>query len=180
MNNIITESNYKLLDIVNTHIDDYAYHTNQLVSVLGLHEVFTQDVVGIQLVRTDEEETVSVVINEYIENYKNSDKSYKEIVADSNEYINDLLLKLNDSFIAELELFEEDEKGKTTRLADQYIQDLFENPGQLIEIIDHTDDKYDNEKLLTRVKLRLLNEHDNISIFEKDGALSVKPFKATK
>lgn len=181
--NIITEANYELIDIINTHIDDYAYHTNQPSSTLELHEVVTKDTVGISLTRINEGETVSMIVNDYVENYLTSDKSYKEIVADANDYIEDILIKLNNIFVDELNSIEDSKEealGKTTRLADYYVQEMFNNPGQLIEIVDHTEDKYDNEKLLTKVKLRLLNEHDNISIFEKDGSLSVKPFKATQ
>ena len=64
-------------------------------------------------------------------------------------------------------------KGKTTQLADLYVQLLFNNPGKFIEIIDHVDTDRTNDMLLTKIKLRLLNEHTGIAIYQEGNSLKV-------
>jgi hypothetical protein len=63
--------------------------------------------------------------------------------------------------------------GITTRLADSYVQYLFSNPNTWIEVKDNPSSSQNNSQLLTRVKLRLINEHKDLRINERDGQLMV-------
>lgn len=50
--------------------------------------------------------------------------------------------------------------GRTTRLADQYIQDLFNNPGKWIVLCDHADGKVSH--LSNVINKRLALEHPGL------------------
>lgn len=59
------------------------------------------------------------------------------------------------------------QKGRTTRLVDKYIQELFENNGEWITIMDHTDLPTENEyrlrmakQLFDKIIKRLKFEHN--------------------
>lgn len=52
--------------------------------------------------------------------------------------------------------------GRTTRLVDYYIQELFNNPNSEIEIIDHTNNQQSNVHLTQMILRRLDNEHPGI------------------
>lgn len=63
--------------------------------------------------------------------------------------------------------------GTTTKLSNYYIEKLFQNPNKWVEISDIPSTYKLNLQLLTRVKLRLLNEHWGIKIKEKDNYLMI-------
>lgn len=52
--------------------------------------------------------------------------------------------------------------GKTTRLVDAYIQDLFQNNDEFLIIKDHTNYADNNRDLLNRITLRLRQEFPHI------------------
>lgn len=54
--------------------------------------------------------------------------------------------------------------GRTTRLADYYIQELFNNPNKEIEIIDHTNDQQSNIHLTQRILHRIFDEFRGVKI----------------
>ena len=54
--------------------------------------------------------------------------------------------------------------GRTTRLVDYYIQKLFNNPNEEVEIIDHTNTQQSNTHLTQLVLQRMYNEHRQIKI----------------
>ena len=59
-----------------------------------------------------------------------------------------------------------DEKatGRTTKLADYYIQELFNNPNKEIEITDHTDTQQSNVHLTQIILRRVYEEHRGVKI----------------
>lgn len=62
--------------------------------------------------------------------------------------------------------------GRTTRLVDKYIQDLFNCPGEWINIHDHAEwhvGRKATELLMSRIATRMLSEH-GISIERKCGS----------
>lgn len=63
--------------------------------------------------------------------------------------------------------------GKSTRLADQYIQDLFNN-GE-VEVIDHTGNKESSEFLFKKVvrRLELEHRHVNLKLIPKKGIIKL-------
>ena len=54
--------------------------------------------------------------------------------------------------------------GRTTRLVDYYIQELFNHPNEEIEIIDHTNTQQSNTHLTQLILQRMYNEHRQIKI----------------
>ena len=54
--------------------------------------------------------------------------------------------------------------GRTTRLVDYYIQKLFNNPNEEIEIIDHYNIQQSNTHLTQMILRRMYNEHRQIKI----------------
>ena len=54
--------------------------------------------------------------------------------------------------------------GRTTRLVDFYIQELFNNKNTEIKIKDHTDDRRSNNYLMYKVLNRLENEHKVVKV----------------
>ena len=54
--------------------------------------------------------------------------------------------------------------GRTTRLVDYYIQELFNHPNEEVEIIDHTNTQQSNTHLTQLVLQRMYNEHRQIKI----------------
>lgn len=54
--------------------------------------------------------------------------------------------------------------GRTTRLVDYYIQELFNNPNKDIEIIDHCDTIKNNIHLTQRILHRIFEEFKGIKI----------------
>lgn len=54
--------------------------------------------------------------------------------------------------------------GRTTRLADYYVQQLLNNPNKEIEIIDHWDNIKAHIQLTTTILHRLFDEHKGIKI----------------
>ena len=54
--------------------------------------------------------------------------------------------------------------GRTTRLVDYYIQELFNNPNEEVEIIDHTNTQQSNIHLTQLILQRVYNEHRPIKI----------------
>ena len=54
--------------------------------------------------------------------------------------------------------------GRTTRLVDYYIQELFNNPNSEIEIIDHTNIQQSNIHLTQMILRRMYEEHRNAKI----------------
>ena len=81
--------------------------------------------------------------------------------------------------------------GRTTRLIDSYIQDLFNNIGESVKVEDHTLCRCGNKNLAYRIKERLDREHGvkNLGISESGqvfylrlpwGAKKGKPFFYTE
>ena len=54
--------------------------------------------------------------------------------------------------------------GRTTRLVDYYIQELFNNSNKEIEIIDHTNNQQSNIHLTQMILQRFYNEHKGVKI----------------
>ena len=54
--------------------------------------------------------------------------------------------------------------GRTTRLVDYYIQKLFNNPNEEIEIIDHYNIQQSNSHLTQMILRRLYEEHRGVKI----------------
>ena len=54
--------------------------------------------------------------------------------------------------------------GRTTRLVDYYIQELFKHPNEEVEIIDHINTQQSNIHLTQLVLQRMYNEHRQIKI----------------
>ena len=54
--------------------------------------------------------------------------------------------------------------GRTTRLVDYYIQELFNHPNEEVEIIDHTNTRQSNTHLTQLILQRMYNEHRQIKI----------------
>ena len=54
--------------------------------------------------------------------------------------------------------------GRTTRLVDYYIQELFNHPNEEVEIIDHTNTQQSNTHLTQLILQRMYNEHRQIKI----------------
>ena len=54
--------------------------------------------------------------------------------------------------------------GRTTRLVDHYIQELFNNPNKEIEIIDHTNTQQSNIHLTQMILRRTYEEHRGVKI----------------
>ena len=54
--------------------------------------------------------------------------------------------------------------GRTTRLVDYYIQELFNNPNKEIEIIDHHNTQQSNIHLTQMILQRFYNEHKGVKI----------------
>lgn len=50
--------------------------------------------------------------------------------------------------------------GKTTRLADKYIQKIFAHPNRPIKITDHSNSTYDNMALMRLIMNRVNTEHN--------------------
>lgn len=67
--------------------------------------------------------------------------------------------------------------GNTTRLADYYIQKLFNNIGDFIKIEDHHCSLTVDESLVERIKQRLFNEHSGISIEVKGTKIKINDRK---
>lgn len=53
----------------------------------------------------------------------------------------------------------ETKTGRSTRLADYYIQEIFSKPNEAVEIIDHENTKESNMQLTRRIIRRILEEH---------------------
>lgn len=70
--------------------------------------------------------------------------------------------------------------GRTTRLADDYIQDLFDNIGEKFVIKDHRDDFNSNLHLCNIITSRLSSEHPNVYIKKENnkGELSLTLLKS--
>jgi Lhr-like helicase len=70
--------------------------------------------------------------------------------------------------------------GRTTRLVDKYIQDLFNNPGEWVRVYDHWPKKNAASELARKIKKRMAVEH-NLEVVTKsipDGfALKIKNYK---
>lgn len=49
--------------------------------------------------------------------------------------------------------------GRTTRIVDYYVQQLFEHPKEWIDIHDHFETKAADQNVLTRLVARMQNEH---------------------
>lgn len=58
--------------------------------------------------------------------------------------------------------------GKTTRLIDYYIQELYNNPNSPIKIIDHCDHPQSSKYLIKAILRRLNSEHYNDK-FKQEG-----------
>ena len=54
--------------------------------------------------------------------------------------------------------------GRTTRLVDYYIQELFNNPNSEIEIIDHHNTQQSNIHLTQMILRRMYEEHRGVKI----------------
>ena len=54
--------------------------------------------------------------------------------------------------------------GRTTRLIDYYIQELFNNPNSEIEIIDHNNTRQSNIHLTQMILKRMYEEHRGVKI----------------
>jgi len=54
--------------------------------------------------------------------------------------------------------------GRTTRLVDYYIQELFNNPNKEIEIIDHYNMQQSNIHLTQMILRRMYEEHRGVKI----------------
>lgn len=54
--------------------------------------------------------------------------------------------------------------GRTTRLIDYYIQELFNNPNKEINIIDHTDNQQSNSYLTQMILRRFYVEHPFVKV----------------
>ena len=54
--------------------------------------------------------------------------------------------------------------GRTTRLVDHYIQELFNNPNKEIEIIDHNNTRQSNIHLTQMILKRIYEEHRGVKI----------------
>jgi RNase H-fold protein (predicted Holliday junction resolvase) len=66
-------------------------------------------------------------------------------------------------------IFMNRKSGKTTRLVDYYIQELFNNLGNPVEIIDEDDN---HKELLRKILLRLKHEH-HVNIRVTDNTLTI-------
>lgn len=51
-------------------------------------------------------------------------------------------------------------RGRTTRLVDSYIQDIYEHQGEWVEIEDHNSTPQDNRIVLNRIIARMELEHN--------------------
>lgn len=61
--------------------------------------------------------------------------------------------------------------GRSTRLVDKYIQDLFNRCGEWVEIFDHFRGRQASERLVRLIQRRLMNEHgitNNALEFDRD------------
>lgn len=54
--------------------------------------------------------------------------------------------------------------GRTTRLVDKYIQDLFNNRGEWITVIDHWGSRHANDYLVERIIKRFHNEYNAVIV----------------
>lgn len=86
-----------------------------------------------------------------------------------NKFKETAILSVSDSYIIEdFRLWNNEESdrstGRTTRLIDYYIQELFNNPNSEIEIIDHTNTQQSNIHLTQMILRRLDNEHRGVKI----------------
>ena len=54
--------------------------------------------------------------------------------------------------------------GRTTRLVDYYIQELFNHPNEEIEIIDHNNTQQSNIHLTQMILRRMYEEHRGVKI----------------
>lgn len=66
--------------------------------------------------------------------------------------------------------------GRTTRIVDEIIQRLFNNPDSWIEVFDHWNDRRSHRFLVDRIKGRLNAEHhaDIIARDAEDGGYFIK------
>lgn len=65
--------------------------------------------------------------------------------------------------------------GRTTRLVDSYIQELFNNKGSYIDIKDHYNSREADRILVNKIEKRLQSEHRVIyTIKEKDRSFIMK------
>lgn len=61
--------------------------------------------------------------------------------------------------------------GRSTRLVDTFVQQLFDRRGEWVEIFDHFRGRQANEMLVRRIQRRLMNEHgitNNDLEFDRD------------
>lgn len=59
--------------------------------------------------------------------------------------------------------------GRTTRLADDYIQKLFSKPNEWLEIIDHYDSPQSNQVLVNIILRRISLEHPTVKFDVEKG-----------
>lgn len=67
--------------------------------------------------------------------------------------------------------------GRTTRLVDMYIQILFKNFGEWVEIRDHHDTLKSNDFLINKIGKRITLEHPDVKCFHN---LTKQEMKLTK
>lgn len=105
---------------------------------------------------------------------KHASHKYKSAFNQYN-FINDIINRIDISIgIVELEKENEEDKelkyrasGRTTRLVDYYIQELFKN-GKIENITDHYDDVNAHLRLVDLIEKRLYIEHNRIKYKRKN------------
>lgn len=140
---------------------------------LELCEIFTDSFVGIQIIARDNNNVIEQVVWEEVRNYIEEEKAFKTLLEECNIAISQILISLYEELMKKLDEHKHRATGRTTRLADYFIQELFKNPGVFITITDHSDNKQSNDILTNLIQSRLFNEHKNIRLQRQNNSLKI-------
>jgi CRISPR/Cas system CSM-associated protein Csm2 small subunit len=114
---------------------------------------------------TKDLEEVCDALDKLNENAKISDESLQRIDSYITEIENTIKAKQEiTNSLKNIISSNEKATGRTTKLADYYIQELFNNPNKEIEITDHTDTQQSNVHLTQIILRRVYEEHRGVKI----------------